>query len=282
MLDNAQLYMANGSSIAIEQISGVNDNMSRSHYHEYYELYFLDSGERFHLMDSSIYHASAGDILLFPPLTMHHSYGEKDVSFSRIVLYFTDDVIKYPVIREFLAKGPGIYRPTEHALHGIRRYMFSLLEEQNKHTPFQQERLSAFLNVLLFQLMDIPSSPNEQKGKTGTNRIQQVLEYINANLHNEITLKDLAARFYVSPYYLCREFKKYTNSTIISYLNRSRVMTAQKLFQETYDNVTKVCSQSGFSNLTHFNRVFKEMTGMSPSVYRQNHLTSHKSKRISG
>ena len=46
MIDSAQTEMAQGKGIALEQISSVNDNMSRSHYHEYFELYFLDSGSR--------------------------------------------------------------------------------------------------------------------------------------------------------------------------------------------------------------------------------------------
>lgn len=61
---------------AIAQVTGVNDNMSQSHYHDYFELYFLDSGERYHLMDDKLFKLQAGDCILFPPQTMHRSYGD--------------------------------------------------------------------------------------------------------------------------------------------------------------------------------------------------------------
>ena len=84
-----------------------------------------------------------------------------------------------------------------------------------------------------------------------------------------ISLEMLAQMFYVSPYYLCREFKKNTNSTIIRYINVTRIMNAQRKFMETSKNITDISKETGFSNLTHFNRVFKSVTGMSPSQYRK-------------
>ena len=66
-----------------------------------------------------------------------------------------------------------------------------------------------------------------------------------------------------------REFKKNTNRTIIDYIKRTRVMNAERLFIETDMNVTEVSTLTGFSNLTHFYRVFKEITGYSPSEYKK-------------
>ncbi len=158
MVDQAQVIMANGGRVAIEQLAGVNDNMSKSHYHEYYELYFLDSGERHHILDSSIYDIKAGNFMLFEPLTMHHSYGDKDVAFSRIVLYFTEDAIQYEGIRKFLHGGSGVYRPDVHAMHNIRRFLYSLMQEQSEDGDYHEEKMMAFLNVLLMQFIDMKPS----------------------------------------------------------------------------------------------------------------------------
>lgn len=93
MIDVAQTSMAAGAACAIAQVTGVNDNMSQSHYHDYFELYFLDSGERYHLMDDKLFKLQAGDCILFPPQTMHRSYGDQDMAFSRAVLYFYPETI---------------------------------------------------------------------------------------------------------------------------------------------------------------------------------------------
>ena len=54
MIDQAGILMAQGLGIASERIQGVNDNMSQSHYHEYYEIYYLEAGERFHMVEDQL------------------------------------------------------------------------------------------------------------------------------------------------------------------------------------------------------------------------------------
>ena len=70
MIDVAQNLMSLGESIAAAHTASVNDNMTRSHYHDYYELYFLDNGERYHYIDDKLYKTEAGDCIIFPPQTI--------------------------------------------------------------------------------------------------------------------------------------------------------------------------------------------------------------------
>ena len=71
MIDQAGILMAQGLGIASERIQGVNDNMSQSHYHEYYEIYYLEAGERFHMVEDQLYKMEAGEFMIFPPYVMH-------------------------------------------------------------------------------------------------------------------------------------------------------------------------------------------------------------------
>ena len=74
----------------------------------------------------------------------------------------------------------------------------------------------------------------------------------------------------MSAHIICAaNLKMNTNSTIIRYINVTRIMNAQRKFMETSKNITDISKETGFSNLTHFNRVFKSVTGMSPSQYRK-------------
>lgn len=68
MLDQAGIYMAQGEEIVGERLSGVNDNMMASHFHPYYELYYLEEGERYHLLEDDLYLLKAGEMILFSPL----------------------------------------------------------------------------------------------------------------------------------------------------------------------------------------------------------------------
>lgn len=122
---------------------------------------------------------------------------------------------------------------------------------------------------LFTMLMHTRRREPEQLKETG--RTTQIVSYIHKHYQEDITLEQLAQMFYVSPFYLCREFKRYTNSTIVQYVNITRVMNAQRRLMETDKTVTEISRETGFSNLTHFNRVFKSITGTTPSGYRKHH-----------
>ena len=110
MIDQAGILMAQGSGIACERIQGVNDNMSQSHYHEYYEIYYLEAGERFHMVEDKLYKMEAGEFIIFPPYVMHHSYGAENMPFKRVLLYFSQEEILWPSILSELREEGGIYK----------------------------------------------------------------------------------------------------------------------------------------------------------------------------
>lgn len=270
MLDQAGIMMAQGSKIACERISGVNDNMAQSHYHNYYEIYYLEEGERYQRIQDDLYILKPGQMMLFSPYIMHFSYGAKDVPFKRIVLYFHPDEVESQELRELLDGGNGLYQPGKIERSMIHRMLDLLLHEQEHEKEFQRECQRNLLNLLLYNLVRQPRAASETV-REEKNRMGQVVHYIHDHYFDDVTIDGLAQRFYISPYYLCREFKEYTNSTIIQYLNVTRIMNAQRKFMETDKNITEISKETGFSNLTHFNRVFKSVTGMTPSGYRKSH-----------
>lgn len=268
MIDQAGIRMAQGSRIACERISGINDNMSKSHYHDYFEIYFLESGARIHMIEDSMFQMQAGELILFSPYTMHHSFGEKDVPFKRVVLYFHKSEVDSAELLAALENGSGLYCPKEKDSQIIGRILNELLHEQETPSAFRQTSEHALLNLLLVFLMR--NSIRQQPEKMDMiNRIDTVISYIHNHYAEEISLEQLAQMFYISPYYLCREFKRCTNRTIIQYINITRIMNAQRKFMETDKNVTQISKETGFSNVTHFNRVFKSVTGTTPSGFKK-------------
>lgn len=268
MIDQAGIRMAQGSQIACERISGMNDNMSKSHYHDYFEIYLLEGGERIHMIEDSMFRMQEGELILFPPYTMHHSFGEQDVPFKRIVLYFHKSEVDSAELLEALEKGSGLYRPNKKAFQIIHRIVNELLHEQEDKEMFKLSCEHTLLNLLLIYLMRNSSRQLPAKMEIA-NRIDTVISYIHNHYAEDITLEQLAERFYISPYYLCREFKRCTNRTIVQYINVTRIMNAQRKLMETDLNVTQISKETGFSNLTHFNRVFKSVTGMTPSGFKK-------------
>ena len=267
MEDKAGIKMAEGRSISCERIQGVNDNMSQSHYHGHFELYFLEAGERYHMLNDDIYETKASDFMLFAPYVMHHSYSNKDVEFKRIVLYFTEDSIMSKDLLEKLKKSSGLYHPNSRIAGIIKNYLNELLQEEAADNPYKDEAMTALLNSLLIAII---RTLEVEKRPEMKNKISKVIEYIEENYAKEIKLNDLSSRFYTSEYHLCREFKKYTNKTIVQYINAIRIMHAQILIMETNKSFTEIAGLTGFSSLTHFNRTFNSILKMSPSAFKNN------------
>lgn len=100
-------------------------------------------------------------------------------------------------------------------------------------------------------------------------KIEQVIEYIDANFKSSITLDDIASSANYNKYTICHTFKELTGSTIFEYINFLRVSYAVEKLRESRNSVSEIATMCGFSSDTYFNRVFKNFFGYSPSVYRR-------------
>jgi AraC-like DNA-binding protein/ligand-binding sensor protein len=93
--------------------------------------------------------------------------------------------------------------------------------------------------------------------------------YILANQADPIDLAKVAQAMHVSTFYFCKMFKKATGLTFTEYLGRVRVEKAKNLLLNPHLRISEIAYDVGFQSLTHFNRVFRQVVGQSPSEYRE-------------
>lgn len=266
MIDNAEKMMLKGAPIAAERISGVNDNMLSSHYHHFYELYYLESGQRYHLINDSLYEIEAGQFILLEPYVLHHSYGEEDVPFCRLLIYFREDEIISTELMQVIKGSSGAYKLPKDESRKFYQLINMIHTEVQAPQQFKDEYCRSLLNTMLIILFRNKRQRIKQAQKS---MITDVISYINANYMSDLSLKAISQHFYISPSYICRKFKFYTNSTLIEYINKTRISHAQQLLSSTNATITDISINTGFSNLSHFGRVFKEITGYTPSKWRK-------------
>lgn len=266
MIDNANNLMNLGRLVAAERIAGINDNMSGSHYHEFYEVYYLESGERYHLIDDKLYLLSPGQFIIFNPYQLHYSYGDENIAFSRLLLYFDKRIITHTNIAEGLRDISGAYQFDHKKNAELYLYLNHILNEQVHKNDYFIENMEHIANQFVIELL---RNKSNKKIPSKNNLITKVISYINLNYMKDINLKQISKHFYISQYHLCREFKLYTNNTVIQYINKIRIIHAQKMLFESNKKITVISSEVGFDSLTHFERVFKQTTNMTPSQYRK-------------
>ena len=99
-------------------------------------------------------------------------------------------------------------------------------------------------------------------------RLHQIYHFIETNYQQHIDVNEVAKTAHLTTAAFCRYFKKSTHLTFTDFLNQYRINQAKKLLMQD-KNVSDACYESGFENLSHFNKTFKKFTGENPSVYRK-------------
>ena len=253
-------------------------NMENKHYHDYYELYYLWSGERIYFIKDRTYHVLQGDIVLININEMHKTLQAGPSSHERILIYFKKDFIDNIISKELnlslldCFSKAKVIRPEKQDLNYIEGLLFKMIEESKKASPDSE----LFLRVLLVEILItanrlIINKRDENYEHPGSmhKKVSEIVRYINNNYEQKLSLKVVAKKFSISPYYLSRIFNKGTGFSFVEYLNSIRIKEAQKLLKNTQLNITEIAAKVGYESLTHFGRVFKTITGLSPMQYRK-------------
>lgn len=101
--------------------------------------------------------------------------------------------------------------------------------------------------------------------------VERICAYLAVNYRQKFSLTEVAAQFYLSPYYLSRLFRRVTGQSIVDYTNNRRIEAAQKLLETTELSISAVAEQTGFASAAHFRRVFRDVMGTGPLQYRKGH-----------
>jgi AraC-like DNA-binding protein/ligand-binding sensor protein len=98
--------------------------------------------------------------------------------------------------------------------------------------------------------------------------VRRARAYIAGHYEDPVSLEEVAKAMHVSTFYFCKIFKKATGLTFTDYLGRVRVEKAKTLLSNPHLRVSEIAYTVGFQSLTHFNRVFHNLTGESPTHFR--------------
>jgi YesN/AraC family two-component response regulator len=113
-----------------------------------------------------------------------------------------------------------------------------------------------------------PASPPPAVTHSQHHKIQQAVRFINDNYRTDIRLDGAAREAGMSPSHFSRIFKKVMGLSYQEYLNGRRIMKAKNLLRTSPRSITEIAVSLGFADSTGFGRIFKKLTGHTPSAYR--------------
>ncbi len=113
-----------------------------------------------------------------------------------------------------------------------------------------------------------PGMPPSAVTLSQYHKIQQAVRFINDNYRTDVRLDAVAAEAGMSPSHFSRTFKKVMGLSYQEYLNGRRITKAKNLLRTSPQSITEIAGSVGFADLTGFGRIFKKLTGQTPSAYR--------------
>jgi AraC-like DNA-binding protein len=261
------------------------DNLEKSswHYHNNYEISFITEGSGKRIVGDSIEEFQPGDLAFIGPNLPHVWIADKESrtpsnrTLEMVFLQFTSNVLSSQLLS--LPEFNNVKRALDLSERGIQINGHTLNEVSE--IMLQLPYLKNFERMLnFFKMMDIIGKSKSNvhlaskdylkvRFTTGNKRIEAIHDYLMNNYREDVNLKRLAALVNLAEGSLCRFFKINTKMTIFEYLNKIKIEFACKLLMDNDLSIMEVCFDSGFNNLSHFNKQFKKNTGVPPSEYRK-------------
>lgn len=250
------------------------------HYHEFCKILLLVSGQGSYFVDGKRYLLNPGDIVLIGSRSVHKPELTEGAAYERIIVYVSPEYLQKmstpdcDLLSLFSGQNGHVLRLKEQR----RKTVFGIaakLEKDLAGETFGREILSqADLLQLMVELgRNITDSPGNlpQPSAPENRRVQEIMEYLDGNLAEEIDIDRLAERFFISKFYMMRLFQKQTGTTIYAYLTQKRLLRARELMNGGM-RATESCYACGFHSYSSFTRAYAKYFGTTPTGRADTHL----------
>ncbi len=253
------------------------------HWHEEIEFTIINEGIGEYKIDLIPYQLEKGDLVLVKPFSLHsiHQINNKNMHWSTMV--FNLNMLKSAITDGCLIKYFAPILNNEHQLPLIIKKnskgydeLFSTVTKifdcyNSKDIAFEIELKSLLYHFfgLLYKHDLIAKNKVTSLSSDVTNKIKIILNYINENYMDDISIKDMCSICNFSEYHFMRFFKKYIGMTCIEYINTYRLEMASKFLDTTANSIMDISFEVGFNNVSYFNKLFKSKYKLTPREFRE-------------
>lgn len=259
------------------------------HWHEEMEIVYIKKGRGIVSIDFTSYHVEAGDILIIVPGQLHaiDQEPENSMEYENIIFQlsmFTSrhgDACTEEYFMPMLAQQLIIpcYVNRECAFYAEAAACLDQADLLCDHRP-QAYQIS--VKSQLFQLFFILFShackqEAPSKNSKTLEKTKLILKYIETHYAEKISIKDMAEACGFSQSHFMKFFKATVGTSFTSYLNDYRLTMASRLLVSSSATILEIAADTGFENLSYFNRVFKQTFLMTPREYRNRQRTDKRS-----
>ena len=247
------------------------------HHHDFYEVYFFLSGNVQYNIESRSYLLTPGDVLLISPMELHQPmFGPEHREYERIVLWIDKQFLEgfslpgQSFTACFDSSSPNhsnLLRPEGVQRQFLMFLLEQLIQESGSQEPYQEICALSYLAQVLVLLNRLAlQQQKEEPVATQDSTVYNVLGYINEHYNENLTLDELANRFFVSKYHLSREFQRLVGTSVHRYIVQKRLVMAKQMLSSGRPS-SEVYQHCGFGDYSNFYRAFRAEYQISPKEY---------------
>lgn len=239
----------------------------KSHAHSYYHLFMVRSGPVDFTVDDQSYTLNNGETLLAKPGVMHGLNNNSDTLARCYEVKFTAST---QVLQRRLDFIPAVLPKNEFATYLVRELVKESTRAELSTPAFVADYLMALLNFYHREYGSQEEAETSVIDVVGYSEVsQKIVQYLEENFDREVPLQEVADVIGLNKNYVCSLFKRDTGMTIGTTMTIIRIRKAAELISFSDMSLQQVAESTGFSNLSHFNRIFKRVVGIPPGQYRR-------------
>lgn len=265
-------YMPMNASIQV--FSGRHGGSTGLHWHEFYEITYIVSGEGRNDWNGQSYPVGPCSVFLLTPADFHSLSPLSGDSLELVNVIFSENMLDDELRFLLFSDSPHLgyrYAPDD----GVAADFAAIWSEATGDMPGKRKMLKNLLErILLKHARACRGTMTHDVGKAShvfPVPIRRSLLYMEHHFRENLMLEAVAKEAALAPNYFSGLFKETVGISFRGYLQDLRIRFAKSLLLVSKSSVTEICYASGFNTLAHFERVFRDKTGMSPIAFRNNH-----------
>jgi len=228
----------------------------KPHFHANYELIYIFDGDLEVKLNNYSITLRKSELLLINPNVLHAFYTKNSSRFW-VGVFSSDFINSFAKRNEFVAYSK--FKCDSEAEAFLKNHLF-IEGEQDKYLTI------ACLNLVCSQCK---KNSEEIESLKISDKLNDILKYISSHFSEKISLSDMASKLGYEYHYLSSLFNSYFDMNFKAYVNLYRFQHACELLTNTDKDIIEIAYESGFQTLRNFNRIFKLLSGHTPSSYRK-------------
>jgi len=233
------------------------------HRHSFYALGICLEGESSHMLDFQQVTVRKGEMLLLVPGQVHQPL-EVFNGKGHFIAFRADFLLSHPILLPTHISGP--VRLSTADFEQAKQIFDHLIKEYTEQSPQYVQMLQHYL-VLLITLYH---RHNEASVQSGPPLLMRYRELLATHFLEWTKPAQYAAAMHVSADHLNDVIKQHTGQTLSAHITERRILEAKRLLLHANESIKEIAWQLQFNEVSYFNRFFKQHTGTTPAVFREN------------